>query len=128
MKGADEYCRLFNKAEQHGRLYLLPHYHARGKTFRIYVLPECEAVIQNGGFNPPLNKDAVEVYGIVSGQPGWTEEYGWLHEGQWKEDFKMICNNRERELRLQEKQRQLAKEQSAKAEYDRTTELLGTYR
>ena len=52
MKGADEYCRLFNKAEQHGRLYLLPHYHTRGKTFRIYVLLEGEAVIPNGGFNP----------------------------------------------------------------------------
>ena len=128
MKGADEYCRLFNKAEQRGRLYLLPHYHARGKTFHIYVLPNGEAVVPNGGFNPPLNKDAVEVYGIVGGQPGWTEVYGWLHEGPWQEDFKTMCYNRERELRLQEKQREVAREKRKEAEAERTAELLGSYR
>jgi hypothetical protein len=24
------------------------------------------------------------VYGVVSGQRGWTEVYGWLHDGRWK--------------------------------------------
>lgn len=127
MKGADEYCRLFTKAEQYGRLYLLPHYHARGKTFNIYVLPDGEDVIPNGGMNPPLNKDAVEVYGIVSGQPGWTEEYGWLHKGPWQEDFKMICENRERELMQSQEEFLQATKDKAKSEAARISKLLQTY-
>lgn len=128
MKGAREYCRLFGRAEQHGRLYLVPHHHARGKTFRIYVLPECEMAIPNGDFNPPLNKDAVEVYGIISGDPGWSEVYGWLHEGPWQDDFKMICGNRERELRLLEKKREVEIENRRISESARIAELLGSYR
>lgn len=127
MKGADEYCRLFNKAKQHGRLYLLPHYHARGKTFRIYVLPKGEAVIPNGGFNPPLNKDAVEVYGIVSGKRGWTEKYGWLHEGPWKEDFHKIVEDRKSEIiaSLEEKERITSENESATKK--RISDFLAAY-
>ncbi len=90
MKGAREYANLFSKAVQIGRLYILPHYHARGKTFRIYVLPEGESVVENAGINPPLNAESVEVYGIVGGNPGWTESYGWIHRGKWQDDFNRI--------------------------------------
>lgn len=85
MQGANEYARLF-KSGQHGRLYLVSGSHARGITFHIYVLPEGVEVKTNFG-QAPLNCDAVEVYGIVSGQAGWTESYGWLHHGKWQEDF-----------------------------------------
>lgn len=98
MKGADEYCKLFKEAEQIGRLYLLPGSHARGKTFRIYVLPEEEKAIPNGHINPPSNKNAVEVYGIISGNPGWTESYGWKHEGKWIQDFNEIVEQRREKL------------------------------
>lgn len=94
MKGADEYAQLFTEAIQIDRLYLLPGEHARGKTFRIFVLPEGEKVIENGGINAPLNKDAVEVYGITGGQPGWTETYGWLHDGEWRRDFMRMAAER----------------------------------
>lgn len=94
MKGTNDYCMIFKKAEQVGRLYILPSSHARGLTFRIYVLPDSEKVIENGGHNPPLNNNSVEVYGVISGQRGWTESYGWLHEGIWQEDFKDIYDAR----------------------------------
>jgi len=86
--------KVFKQAEQIGRLYLLPSKHARGNTFRIYVLPAGEEVIENAGINPPLNKDAVEVYGITGGQAGWTETYGWLHEGKWQSDFEALYQER----------------------------------
>jgi hypothetical protein len=94
MKGADEFCKVFKKTERIGRLYLLPDSHARGKTFRIYILPEGEKVIKNGDCNPPLNSNCVEVYGIISGQPGWTDAYGWLHTGKWVDDFNEIYKTR----------------------------------
>lgn len=79
MKGARKYAGLF-KTGQYGSLYLVSGEHARGKTFRIYVLPRGEAALPNHN-NPPLNSNAVEVYGVIDGQRGWTESYGWLQEG-----------------------------------------------
>ena len=86
MKGAREYANLFETG-QVGRLYLVSGEHARGKTFHIQVLPEGEQAIPNGCNNLCLNTDAIEVYGIIGGQTGWTETYGWLHKGKWQEDF-----------------------------------------
>jgi hypothetical protein len=92
MIGAREYADLFTTG-QYNRLYISSHYHARGKTFRIYVLPEGEAAIPNGP-NGPLNKDAVEVYGITGGHHGWTETYGWLHQGKWVDDFNLLVTQK----------------------------------
>lgn len=97
MRGAREYANMF-KTGQYGRLYIVSGSHARGKTFHIFVLPKGETGIPNGTNNAPLNKDAVEVYGIINGQPGWTENYGWIHEGKWIDDFSNICAVRKREL------------------------------
>lgn len=94
MKGADKYCTLFQETQQIGRLYLVVTEHARGKTFRIFILPKDVKAIPNGSQNPPLNKDVVEVYGVVAGNPGWTESYGWLHDGPWQNDFKNLVNTR----------------------------------
>ena len=87
MKGAREYNKLFKKTHQKGRLFFVVGSHARGGTFRVYILPEGEEAKQNGSSNPPLNSGCVEVYGVVNGQPGWTESYGWLHKGAWQVDF-----------------------------------------
>jgi hypothetical protein len=94
MKGADDYCRVFEKTQQIGNLYFLCGSHARGKTFKIFILPDIDGrpgkAITNGPSNPPVNRDTVEVYGITSGQPGWTESYGWLHKGKWEQDVEEI--------------------------------------
>jgi hypothetical protein len=78
-------CKYVKKG-QYGRLYILTGHHARGKTLHIYVLPP-DTIIKNHRL-----KGAVEVFGIVSGQPGWTEKYGWLKCGKWCEDFEEIFN------------------------------------
>ena len=82
MKGAREYARMFNTG-QHGKLFLVTTSHARGHTFRIWILPSDEPI--NG--MPWTIENAVEVYGITGGQRGWTETYGWLYDGKWKDDF-----------------------------------------
>jgi hypothetical protein len=95
MKGAREYADLFKKSGQKDKLVWIVGSHARGKTFRLYILPEGEKARWATFFheNPPINTNAVEVYGVVSGNPGWTEEYGWLHYGQWQRDFEDLVDD-----------------------------------
>lgn len=126
MQGASEYARLFTTG-QYGRLYITSGRHARGRTFHIFVLPKGEEAKPGGGNNPPLNRDAVEVYGIVGGHPGWTERYGWLREGPWQDDFqKLVDNAKEKRLRhaLELEQKRDAR---AQAEADRVEKLLADY-
>ena len=89
MQGAREYAELFGTG-QHGRMYFLSGEHARGRTFHIYVLPTDEPV----SVSIHMVENAVEVYGIRGGQPGWTEYYGWLHEGKWQQDFAELLQSR----------------------------------
>ena len=123
MEGAREYAELFGTC-QIGRLYLKSGQHARGKTFHIYVLPEGESAFVEGKWNPK----AVEVYGIVRGQPGWTESYGWLHKGKWEEDFHALV------LRQKAVVTKVKAEQDAQSQREKQTEKekiensLDTYR
>ncbi len=97
MEGATEYANMF-KTGQYGKFYLVSASHGRGATFHIQILPEGEKAITNGNANLCRNKNAVEVYGIISGHPGWTEVYGWLHKGKWQEDFKELVIARKKEI------------------------------
>ena len=126
MKGADEYAGLFNTG-QYGCLYIVSSCHARGRTFRIQILPKGEMAIKNGNSNLCLNADAVEVYGIISGQPGWTEEYGWIHKGPWVEDFERLATSFRME-REAEAERSMAREETAERERKkREKRLLDAY-
>ena len=127
MKGANEFHGLFQTG-QYNRLYIVSGSHARGSTFYIYVLPEGEAAISNGCNNGPLNKDAVCVYGIKGGNPGWTEWYGWLHEGPWQRDFYELVKKKQQEREayiLAEEQSIRDKELSCS---QRVSRLLSTYK
>lgn len=126
MKGANEYAQLFETG-QYGRLYLVSGSHARGLTFSIFVLPDGVEAIPNGQNNPPLNHDAIEVYGATSGHLGWTETYGWLHDGGWQNDFlKMVF---ERKADLAKEKFWLEQKQAANiaAEKERIEKLLAAY-
>lgn len=125
MRGAREYANMF-KTGQYGRLYLVSGSHARGNTFHIFVLPPNEPAIPNHG-NAPLNTAAIEVYGIINGQPGWTENYGWLHEGRWIEDFGILCAARKSELAAIEADIQKGLSERDKLAALRKLELLATY-
>ena len=111
---------------QYDRLYFRSHYHARGKVFHIYVLPEGEPAQPNGP-NGPLNKSAVEVYGITGGQPGWTETYGWLHRGAWEQDFAAQVALRRAEIEAHQAHVAQAKADGEAQEANRQSALLAAY-
>lgn len=126
MKGAREYAKLF-KTGQYGKLYIVSGKHARGRTFRIQVLPEGEKAIRNGDDNLCINYNAVVVYGEISGQPGWTESYGWIHEGQWQNDFFDLVSQAITDKERQEDFIEQEKENNKMREKKRITELLSQY-
>lgn len=126
MNGAREFAEMF-RTGQHDRLYLVSGHHARGKTFHIYVLPEGVAAESNGPCNGPVNSDAVEVYGIVGGQPGWTESYGWLHKGRWQADFAELVAKRQAEIDAAALAYQLAQRASDKQVAAKKASLLANY-
>ena len=107
MKGAREYCKLFKNKEIIGKLKFTCGSHARGSYFHVYVIYE--------------NKQ-VEVYGILGGQPGWTEWYGWLKKGKWIDDFNAIVERKKDafEMRIiqENKKRELDKEELKMQEQD----------
>lgn len=126
MKGAREFSDLL-KTEQVGRLYIVAGRHARGQTLHIYVLPEGEVALPNGPCNACLNSSAVEVYGVIAGQPGWTEEYGWLHFGPWMEDFQLLVKERGEKKRLNIVAKSERMEEQKRTEHARKLALLSTY-
>ena len=126
MNGAREFASYFTTG-QYGKLYIVSGRHARGKTFHIYVLPEGELAKPNGDCNPPLNDNAVEVYGVISGQRGWTESYGWIHTGAWKEDFLNMYAQKVEHGKWLEEQKNREALKKLEAEKLRAIELLSKY-
>lgn len=122
MRGATEYAGLFT-VEQIGRLYIVPGCHARGETLHIYVMPSEEPFRSV----PWACADAVEVYGITGGQPGWTETYGWLHTGKWQDDFAALVVQRREAQERARIQRENDKAASEAAHRERTSQLLKGY-
>ena len=125
MKGA-EYADLF-KTGQYGRFYITSSSHARGKTFEIQILPKGELAIPNGNTNPCLNDNAVKVYGMISGHLGWTEVYGWIHEGKWQEDFyKMVTHYKNEKAKKNKKEIDETKNRE-NLKLQKKLDLLSTY-
>lgn len=126
MEGARKFAKLFETG-QYGKLYIVSGDHARGLTFRIQVLPEGEKAIPNGSQNLCTNSNAVEVYGVVSGNPGWTESYGWIHKGKWCEDFEKLVSEKEAEIETRNLSDEQLKEQREKADRNKIASLLSQY-
>jgi hypothetical protein len=125
MNGAHEYAGLF-KTGQYGQLYITSSSHARGKTFRVQVLPKGEVAAPNGP-NTCLNSDAVEVYGIIGGQPGWTERYGWIHKGRWQDDFEKLVATRRQQIAAKENAEAEAAAKRRAEDAERKAALLASY-
>jgi len=126
MKGAREYAGMFNTG-QYGKLYLTRGKHARGRTFHIQVLPEGEKAITNGSMNMCTNENAVEVFGVICGNPGWSEVYGWLHEGKWQKDFCQLVKNRKEEIAAENQTQAEQKTAVEVAERNRKSKILADY-
>ena len=125
MKGTEK-AHLF-KTGQYGRLYIVSGSHARGRTLMIQVLPKDEVAIPNGSGNCCLNPNAVVVYDVVSGQRGWTEVYGWIHNGKWQEDFEKLVLEKEAEVERELKEHKALLEETTQKREQKTKELLGDY-
>jgi hypothetical protein len=126
MNGARQFADYFETG-QYGRFYIVSGRHARGKTFHIYILPEGSNGMGNGPNNPPLNSDAVEVYGVIGGNPGWTESYGWLHHGKWEDDFANLVAEIIADRIQEEKRRIEFRAQREAAAKERMEALLAKY-
>ncbi len=121
MNGAREYALLFNSG-QYGQLYLHSGSHARGKTFRIWVIPEGLQITE-----PWHDHRAVEVYGITGGQPGWSETYGWLHYGKWQQEFAELVEKRYAETKRTKEEWHREVEEKEEKERARIAQLLENY-
>jgi predicted aminopeptidase len=104
-------------------LFIYSASHARGYTFHIYALKE--GVTVKGSF--PSKEEGVEVYGVVGGNPGWTESYGWLHNGKWQDDFRRLVEDRRDELERVASQSESEKAAKEAAEQERVKSLLSQY-
>lgn len=111
------------KTGQYGKLYFQSSSHARGNTFRIWILPTTETIHDF----PWKVEGAVEVYGITGGQPGWTETYGWLHEGKWQQDFYEIVEARELQIKQEMDEKRVAQEEKDRQQEARVKKLLESY-
>jgi hypothetical protein len=105
MNGAREYYNLIKRALERGLgdlkyidncylneniLYRISS-HARGTCFHIYLVEDLQNISVNKSF---------EVYGVISGNLGWTESYGWIHNGNWNEPILNYLKNLESEIKL----------------------------
>lgn len=69
----------------YGPLYVVSGRHARDRTLYVYMLDQGQVLLPPRPSVGPNNKHPdlranQEIFGIVSGVPGWSEEYGWRHE------------------------------------------------
>lgn len=124
MQGAREYAGLF-RTGQYDRLYIQVGEHARGKTFHIWLLPR-GYVVKNETYMPNI-PDAVEVYGILGGQPGWTEFYGWLHKGKWCEYFDSLVEQKKADKEEEQRIKAQIRSGNEKEEKERINKLLADY-
>ena len=116
MDGARQYGPYFHDKERIGKLIIRTGVHARGCTFHIFVLPDSGANQQDG----------TEVYGVVSGNPGWTETYGWLHNGPWQADFQAEYESRLARRAQEQMEREALR--TAKEQAERQQKILAAYK
>ena len=88
-----------------GRVIFVTSTHARGKCINIYLVDDDETLF--------------EVYGVVGGNPGWTEYYGWIRKGTWVVPILQYLRKLDREyaeliLREEEQARALQSEVNRK--------------
>jgi len=126
MRGAREFCRYF-KSGQYGRLYIVKGYHARGSTFGIWVLEKGYDIGTGNGGYPDINR-SVKVYGVVSGQIGWTEAYGWLEDGPWKEDFYKLLDEKKEQYKARKEKTRIENDKKKKSSDAAKQAILSSYK
>jgi len=114
MKGAREYRKYLKRGKtEHESLIIEFGQHARGDTLHISI---------------KTTEGILEVYGVVGGQPGWTESYGWLHKGPWVGDFENYIESRRLEVEASELRNQAVSKEHAKARKESEARILAAYK
>jgi hypothetical protein len=146
MKGARHYVQTINNARAlsgeykkgrrfiDGKLLIELGQHARGYTLRVSVISR-EAADRLATLSPEEDPmtcfnqgDLVEVFGdLGNGQPGWTEEYGWLHEGPWQADFIQYIERCQQQIAAAEEKRRRESTEAEARRAARVHEVLANY-
>ncbi len=120
MKGAKEYAQLFETG-QYGKLFITTGSYARGTTFKIFIVPKGEDFERKDGIF--LNPNVRMVYGVLGGQPGWIEYYGWIHKGPWVDDFNALVKAT-KELKAEKEEKARLEKAKKEKEAQRKTKLI----
>jgi len=113
MDGAKEYAAIIPSGK-YGKLEIKSGRHARGYYFHVYIC----------GDDPD---DQVEVYGILGGQPGWTEYYGWKKYGPWQKDLEKLKKHFEQKELEEKKRAQLEKQKEKEKKQKMEEKILANY-
>jgi len=128
MKGADEYMDLFEMADQYGGLYVVPYRDViNGDSLSVYVLPPNTHATFGGKDKPPKNKDIVLVYGPLKDEFGWLDECGWLHHGDWEEDFYNLVSDLRKKKEAREMLHDARERAKIKLAKQRQQKILDSY-
>lgn len=133
MKGAAEYADVMNReAVRYKKLYIEFSDHARGKTLHIWVLDSDTVQFRLTSDVVELRSvhcypNAVEVYGVINGNPGWTEEYGWKIPGPWQKDFADFIADRREKKRIKEEEFAKHKSEELARVTDHQKKILDAY-
>ena len=112
------------KTGRYGDLYVQIDRHARGKTLHVFVLSEH---FNESADAPQFSQDAVEVYGIICGQPGWTEQYGWIRKGPWVEDFEALVADAKEAIRIKDEKEKAIRQEIAMKKEQYKEQILAAY-
>lgn len=94
--------------------------HARGYCFHIYLIKED----YNDLSDKQIRSNAFEVYGIINGQPGWTEQYGWLCKGNWISPILEYLDELDRGNKRYDEECKAAKEKREMEENEKTQKMI----
>jgi hypothetical protein len=64
---------------------------------------------------------------MTGGQRGWTETYGWLHEGKWQDDFEALVSDRRAEIEASNAVRSQEASRAKAQDQNRVSDILSAY-
>jgi len=101
-------CPGYGDGYKHKNVVFVLSEHARGETFKIWIY-------KSENFDDALVAEHLEVYGVIGGQPGWTEEYGWTISASWVDYILayfgyLRVETEKREIEIEEGKKKIAHE------------------
>ncbi|PHE64431.1 hypothetical protein COF68_06230 [Bacillus toyonensis] len=105
----------------HGNVVFVTSTHARGECFQMFLVEDPHASDER------IKNEALEVYGVVSGNPGWTEVYDWIHKGEWVEFIENYLRRLETQLQNISNEQRAIKEDKQETKDNETSSKLDKF-